>query len=95
MKRQDQFSLDARNRCRGQDAKQGADLIADSGYIHILLGIKGTIRHSANAFLHVSSNLIHMELLEASCGGAPVHFMCLCSMVTHLDRLLCGVAAMQ
>ena len=74
---------------------RGADLIADSGYIHILLGNKGAIRHSANAFLHVSSNLILMELLEASCGGAPVHFMCLCSMVICLKQLLCGCAGVQ
>ena len=74
---------------------RGADLIADSGYVHILLGIKGAIRHPANAFLHVSSNLIHVKLLEASCGGAPIHFMCLCSMVTQLNRLLCGCTAVQ
>ncbi len=66
--------------CRMQS--RGADLIADSGYIHILLGIKGAIRHSANAFLHVSSNLIYMELLEASCGGAAVHFMRLYSTMS-------------
>ncbi len=74
---------------------KGADLIADSGYIHILLGIKGAIRHSANAFLHVSRNLIHMELLEASCGGAAVHFVHLCSTVTNLNLLLSGCAAVQ
>ena len=66
-----------------------ADLIADSGYVHILLGIKGTIRHSANAFLHVSSNLIYMELLEASCGSAAVHFMRLCATATAYMCLRC------
>ena len=76
-----------------QMQSRGADLIADSGYVHILLGIKGTIRHSANAFLHVSSNLIYMELLEASCGSAAVHFMRLCSTATYLNLFTCACAA--
>ena len=36
-----------------------------------------------------------MELLEASCGGAAVHFMRLCSTVTYLNQPLCGCAAVQ
>ena len=66
----------------------GTDLIADCGDVDILLSVKGAVRHSADALLHVSSYLVHMELSKAGCGAAAIHLMCLHPHITCLVTAL-------
>ena len=58
----------------------GTDLIADSGYVDILLSVKGAVRDSADALLHVGGNLVHLELAEAGGGAAALPLVPACCM---------------
>lgn len=59
----------------GTQCRLGTDLIADSGYVDILLSVKGVVRDSADALLHVGSDLVHLELPEAGSGAAALHLV--------------------
>ena len=64
-----------------------AHLIADSGYVGILLSIKGPIRDSTDALLHVCPNLLQMILPVAGGGKRIVQWFHLHSTDFAIQRL--------